>query len=183
MFYDQDISGITTVEELCKWIGQRISGGPLCVETGATFLDDPENYKHQTTFNIVWYICNPKGGYMYSFDNQKSSLDLCKKVLGDEYASFDFGRWKGVLGDSVEELLKYNFGGHPIDLLYLDSAEDADVMFNEYKAVERRLSSDAVICCDDALNGSVKTTKLLPYLKKILPNWYTLKTPQGVFVG
>lgn len=163
-------------------IGEGIGTGPLCVETGASYTklpEDADNLKHTSTYNLVWNIAKPNNGVVWSYDNDPESLEICKNVLGE-----DVQYWRGVLGDSVEQLTQSVFP-KTIDFVHFDCPSiSEDYMVREFLAIEPYLSPNAVVCVDDIHNpSSTKWKKAVPLLKTKARHNLEVFTGLGTFVA
>jgi hypothetical protein len=168
--------------ELAVRIGKDIGSKPFCIETGASYTKLPEgnaNLIHTTTYNIVWHIAKPNDGVLWSYDNDQTSLDICKNVLGE-----DVVYWEGILGDSVEQLTQSVFP-KPIDFVHFDCPSiSEEYMVQEFLAIESYLSPNAVICADDIHNpSSIKWKKAVPLIKTKTKHHIEVSTGLGTFVG
>lgn len=171
-----------TFKDLAVRIGQAIVPEPFCVETGASYTRLPENEAnlvHTSTHNIVWHIAKPNNGMLWTYDHSVEHLEICRAGLGA-----DVSYWKGVPGESVEQLLLSNFP-RPVDFVHLDSKEgDEDYMVQEFLALEPYLSPNAIVCCDDIHNPpSVKWKKAVPLLKTKARSFTEVPTNLGTFVA
>lgn len=171
-----------TFEQLSLCIGKSIGSQPFCIETGASYTRLPEdevNLKNTSTYNIVWNIAKPNNGILWTYDNSANSLEICRKGLKE-----DSCYWKGILGDSVEQLSNSSFP-KSIDFVHLDSVEgDEDYMVREFLALESFLSENAIICCDDIHNpSSVKWKKAVPLIKNKAHRSLEVSTGLGTFLA
>lgn len=178
-----------TVRDICKYIGGVISVGAVCVETGCTFAVTPENLVNTTTNNIFRYIVKPGWGVFYSLDIDASRIEIAKTLIPSEYLDTNsIISCKFKLGDSVESLKKinslYSAIGKKVNLLCLDSAEDADHLINEYNAIKDSLAPKHFVLVDDIHNpSSVKYKKIVPLLKELGYSYIEVPTPVGMFVA
>ncbi len=173
---------LNSVRDICKYIGEVIKDQPFCMETGSTFIVYPENLPKTTTNNIEEYICAKRDGVLYSFDVDEERQKIAASVC-------PFGKVLFILGDSVQMMSKmveeWKTDGSPksIDLLCLDSAEDADHTVNEFMAVKELLNKDKhFVLVDDIHNpSSVKYKKIVPLLKELGYSYVEVPTPTGMF--
>jgi predicted O-methyltransferase YrrM len=179
---------MNTVRELCKYLGQVVTDSPVCIETGSMYTCPPGNEVHNTTNNIVEFICLPNNGSLLSFDIDQSHIEFAQNYI----AHLDCPDVTFVLGDSAEMMAKeippLSPGEEPfeIDVLCLDSKEfDEDHMVNEFNAVKDFLKSDKhFVLVDDIHNpNSVKYKKMVPILKQLGYEWVEIPTPTGMFVA
>jgi len=176
---------ISTVQEVCKYVGSVINYAPFCIETGSTYCVEPSNLIHTTTNNIANYICLPNNGTLYSLDVEKEHQELAASVC-DKNANVNF-----ILGDSVEtlRLLREFYGSNnlyrSLDVLWMDSKEfDEEHAVNEYNAVKHALSENHWVMMDDIHNtSSVKWKKVVPILKDLGYSYIEVSTPTGLFVA
>jgi len=171
---------VKTVRDICQYIGSVIVKYPTCIETGTMYVSSPDNEPHNTTNNILEFICAPKEGYLYSLDidpeHIKFATTFCGKLNGWTYCSW-------LLGDSVDTLKSYE--GPDVDLLCLDSKEfDENHMVNEYNAIKESLAEKHFVLIDDIHNvNSVKWKKLVPLLKELSYSYIEVPTLTGMFVA
>jgi hypothetical protein len=171
-----------TLKEFSIRIGKDIGTRPLCVETGASYTKLPEgaaNLVHTSTYNFVWHITKPNDGILWSYDNDPASLEICSDVLGE-----DACYWKGILGDSVEQLTASVFP-KTIDFVFFDCPSiSEEYMVQEFLAIEPYLSTNAIICSDDIHNASsIKWKKAVPLIKEKVKHHLEVFTGCGTFVG
>ena len=171
---------ITTMRQVCQYIGQTIKKQPLCIETGSAYVIQETNLIHTTTNNIVEHICVPNKGVLFSLD-----IDAGHQTLAN-YACSDKSSVVFLYGDSVDSLRALSRLELSVDLLCLDSAEfDEDHMVREFDAIHHSLNREKhFILVDDIHNpNSVKFKKMVPLLKKYSYNFIEIGTPTGLFVA
>lgn len=176
-------AGLTTVEQVCRYIGGVVPVSPLCVETGTMFSVDKGNLVHTTTNNIFNHICVPNGGKLFSLDLDEQHQAIAQSVCSGPNCFY-------ILGDSVSSLdmlsAHFVYDKSFVDVLWLDSKEfDEDHAVNEYKAIKGALRPDRhFIMVDDIHNAnSVKYKKIVPILRSLNYNWVEIPTPTGLFVS
>lgn len=167
------------VQKVCQFIGQHIVESNVCVETGCICTDDQGNRFDTTTNNIMEFICVPKSGTLYSFDNDPAHIEVARN-----YSSVN-DKVRFVLGDSVEGMKNLADAGIVVDLLCLDSLDGTeDHMVNEFLAAQGNLAEKHYVLVDDIHNpGSVKYKKTVPLLKDLGYDWIEVSTPTGMFVA
>ncbi|MCK5019617.1 MAG: hypothetical protein KAS32_21340 [Candidatus Peribacteraceae bacterium] len=179
-----------TVEDICKYIGSVICDGPVCIETGCTYVMEPGNEIHTTTNNLMKHVCLYRHGILFSLDVSQEHLDFALSILPDGDATYQV-HINPMLGDSVGSLMvlgqEWSGGGegNSIDVLCLDSKEfDEDHMVNEYNAIKHALAERHFVLVDDIHNpNSVKYKKMVPILKDLGYEYIEVKTPTGMFVA
>ena len=87
--------------------------------------------------------CSKFGGTLYSIDNDPEAVALSSWMVEREYPEADI---KVIESDSVAFLESFE---EPIDILYLDSANDANLILNEAKAAFRCLNEESIVLIDD----------------------------------
>ena len=174
--------GNVTLESVFKKYIDTIAHPIIALETGCSHLFVPENFTNLSTLNIVEHLIKPTNGLLYSLDNDADHIEVCRHELSvrdlDQYVHFLQGnsvdRIKG-LGDEHKGTI--NFVWH-------DSLEDSDHAYEEFREVQRLLSSNHVICVDDYGTASVKWQKISNHMK--ISHEYDFEeyhTPTGLFVG
>jgi len=170
-----------TVRDICKYIGSVIDDNPICIETGTTYFYLPEALEHHTTNNIAKYICAPKKGLLYSLDIDPQVEMINSLFKDDEVSTDSLVMWQV---DSVQGIQDVGHHVDQVDLVCLDSAEDATHMVNEYKMAAPMLKDKHFVLVDDIHNeGSVKYLDMVPMLKKLGYKWVQVPTPTGMFVA
>lgn len=113
------------------------------------------------------------GGSVISIDNKAQSCDLARSMIKEMYSgkyndlaiTADLNQIQVVHSDSVEYLNQYS---EQIDILYLDSANNADLILAEAKAAMGNLHSKSLILIDDVNDVThrevQKGSKVIPYL-------------------
>lgn len=151
-----------TIIPLLNQLRQRnVSKQLHILETGTIRNTNPE-YRvgdgWSTYYIAQWVADNPPVRFL--------SIDLDVSVMTR------FMRNQGLIdyvtpvqSDSVAFLSTFR---QPIDFLLLDSANDADVILNEFRAAESKLVAGSVVVIDDVMMQSkdvVKGHKIVPYLQ------------------
>ncbi len=177
-----------TVRDICQYIGSVIVRRPVCIETGTMYTCPPGNESHNTTSNLLEYVCAPSEGILYSIDIDPEHIDFsreyCKgkgRVYYVEDDSVTYLKWLVELMDRMPA--PYNT--YNVDLLCLDSKEfDEDHMVNEYNAIKDQLAEKHFVLVDDIHNpNSVKWKKMVPLLKDLSYSYIEVPTPTGMFVA
>ena len=117
-------------------------GNVTIVETGTTrgALGGGVVGDGWATLAFGWY-CKKYGGEVYTIDILKEAIDECMEITKQYKDVINY-----VVGDSAKFLS--NFDKH-IDLLYLDSADDPQIIHNELLSVYDRLTDDTLVLIDD----------------------------------
>lgn len=167
------------IAEVCDFIQKHIRHQPIIVETGCTYTSTPDTLIHITTPNLA-RIARALDGALYSIDKDPDHIRYSQTLLeGYEYNPVIF-----MCGNSVEVLTQAKRTIAPIDILCLDSVNDADHMMNEFFAIEDRLAPNHYILVDDIHNpNAVKWKKLVPYLKENGYRGIEIPTPTGLFLA
>jgi len=72
---------VSTVRDICKFIGGAVVGPPVCVETGCTYVCAEGDEKHTTTNNLYEHVCKGRFGYLFSFDVDAVHIEFAKGLL------------------------------------------------------------------------------------------------------
>ncbi len=156
------------------WLLMDDSQTLVIVETGTIREDVPPPYPDGHSARMFGKFVADHGGAFYSIDNDIEAVNVCRRIMEREYPDND--NINIVHSDSVEFLEKF---GWPIDVLYLDSANDAKLILKEAKTAIGNLHRNSVILIDDvvALNpemGLRKGELVTPYLEK--QGWVSIMT-------
>ncbi len=169
---------ITLKEVFTEW-KDKIDEPIMALETGCSFMWGEQFDPYISTPNIVEHLVRPTGGKLFSLDNDKDNIDICKKELAKrnllKYVDF-------IYGDSVHSLM--NKFQTTINFAWLDSSEDAEHALNEYIWCSRFLATKHVVCVDDY--GSENSVKWQESSKNIMETFDAYKiynTPTGLIVG
>lgn len=173
-----------TMREVCHKIGSVIVDNPICIETGTMYGCSEDGGVHNTTNNIIDFICRPKKGKLHSVDCDMDHIRFSREYNKQAFEE-NICQWHN--DDSVEGLAWISFFliDRSVDFLCLDSKEfDEDHMVNEYNAIKDRLSEKHFVLADDIHNpNSVKYKKMVPILKELGYTWLEVPTPTGLFLG
>jgi len=124
--------------------------------------------------------CSKFGGTVYSIDNDPEAVVLSSWMVGRQYPEADV---KVIESDSVAFLESFE---EPIDILYLDSDNDADLILNEAKAALPHLHPESIILIDDCFEVGLEEEPLkgklvIPFLEE--NGWIMeVKEYQALFV-
>lgn len=129
---------------------------PVVVETGCIRKLDEGTESTLTIASIL------RGrGRFYSFELRPEHIAISRECCGefDRFVHY-------VEGDSVTNLERCVADGTlaRIDLAFLDSANDGDHIFNEFKAIEPSMGPGAVLVVDDVL-WAEKGKRLVPRIE------------------
>jgi predicted O-methyltransferase YrrM len=136
------------------------------VETGTIRYDVPPPYPDGHSARLFGKFVAEKGGNFYSIDNDKEAVKVCQRIMDREYP--EAKNIHIVHSDSLKFLENF---GWPIDVLYLDSANDAKLILNEAKTAISNLHRNSIILIDDvtAHHSGMALRKgelVIPYLEK-----------------
>ena len=130
----------------------------FCVETGCIrSLKDADGHSTKVFGELL------KDGILHSFELNRDHIEIAKQVCNEYLDHIIFHQ-----GDSRELLLKVLEEVNPrqVHVAYLDSANDADLIFEEFKVIEPYLKSGSALVVDDITCPSCKKgKKILPYLR------------------
>lgn len=96
--------------------------------------------------------CSKFGGKVYSVDIDSESVALSSWMVSRKYPDVEVNV---IHSDSVAFLESFD---EPIDVLYLDSDNDANLILNEAKAALGCLHEDSIILIDDCFSEEKKET-------------------------
>ena len=94
---------------------------------------------HWSTFHVANFI--GERGILISIDNNIKSINIAKKVCSQ------FNNITFELSDSVKFIKKNKL---KVDFALLDSANDKDLIFNEFIAVMNHMDDNGIIIIDDS---------------------------------
>jgi len=184
-----------SLRDICQFINKHINKNPFCVETGCTWQFLPSALQHHTTNNILKYVAMPHDGMLITIDIEDRSEVIQKLLMSDNISSDcplgflvdESVRAIGALarGDWIFQNKDMRSSGKnpQIDLLCLDSSEDAQHMVDEYLAAEPALAEKHYLLIDDIHNpGSVKYLDMVPLMKEKGYDWVQVPTPVGMMV-
>jgi len=123
-----------------------------------------------STYWIADFVSKSK--YQHSFISIDHNIDVCDEVLTKHglrnYVSLIQGDSREVLKSAPSEL----------DFVYLDSANNGDIIMEEFLLVEPKLSKTALVCVDDI--DHKKGDKVLPYIAENGYDHYLVKNKMAV---
>jgi len=144
-----------------------IQGPMRIVETGTIrgHLDDFKFGDGHSTLRFAEYISR-FGGELYSVDIDPMAVMISKTLCTKEFPLIA-DEVHIIESDSVAFLEAFD---EPIDVLYLDSANDAELILNEAKAGIRNLHEESIILIDDCFNENKyhveKGSLVIPFLEE-----------------
>lgn len=129
---------------------------PVVVETGCIRKLDEGTESTLTIASIL-----RDRGRFYSFELRPEHIAISRACCGDHDRFVTY-----VEGDSVGNLQRFVADGTlaRIDLAFLDSANDADHIYNEFRAIEGCFVPGSVLVVDDVLWAN-KGKRLVPYVQ------------------
>ena len=142
-----------------------IQGPKTIVETGTirSHLWDYKVGDGHSTLRFAEY-CSRFGGKLYSIDIYPHAVVVSKSLVEERFPNADV---EIIESDSVAYLKSF---GEPIDVLYLDSDNDANLIFEELKACLGNLGPESVVLIDDCFKkGDYDVEKgelVIPYLEE-----------------
>ncbi len=96
------------------------------------------------TLAFGWY-CKRHGGEVYTIDILEEAIDECKKITEPYKDVINY-----IVGDSVEFLSSFD---KEVDLLYLDSSDDPQLIYKELRSILDKLTDTSLILIDDTHDG------------------------------
>lgn len=144
------------------------------VETG-TIRSLEANYKkgdgHSTYYIAEWMI---NRGYNHEFISIDLETSIAFNYFFVERCIPDLKNFTLVKGDSLKVLP----GIENVDFYYLDSANDADLILEEFKIAYSKLKQGTIVIddCDQQQTEKKKGLKVIPYVQE---NNYEYKIQQG----
>lgn len=134
---------------------------PVVVETGCIRKLDEGTESTLTIASIL-----QDRGQFYSFELRPEHIAISRRCCGDQDRFVTY-----VEGDSVGNLGRFVADGTlaRIDLAFLDSANNADHIYHEFKAIEGCFVPGSVLVVDDVLWAD-KGKRLVPYIQGS-PDW------------
>lgn len=148
---------------------------PVCVETGC--IREPG----EGTMSTRAISSALERGRLYSFDLEPRHIAICKQVCEPYNDRIEY-----VQGDAKEELRRLNESGvlAVVHLALLDSMNDADQIWAEFRAIEDRFVPGSVVIVDDSVPPSKKGRRVKPYLHRH-PLWEThlVRSGRGLLVA
>lgn len=105
-------------------------------------------------------------GRFFTFELEAAHIRVARDVCAGFADAISF-----VEGDSVEELAKLIHGGtvKVVHFAFLDSADDGEHIFREFRLIEPLVPPGGIVVIDDAMFGT-KGTVARPYLERH-PDW------------
>lgn len=142
-----------------------IQGPKTIVETGTirSHLWDYKIGDGHSTLRFAEY-CSRFGGKLYSIDIDPHAVVVSKSLVAERFPNADV---EVIESDSVAYLKSFE---DPIDVLYLDSDNDANLIFEELKAALSNLHPESIVLIDDCFKkGEYYVEKgelVIPYLEE-----------------
>ncbi len=129
---------------------------PVALETGCIRKLDEGT---ESTLTIASLMRDR--GTFYSFELRPEHIEISRQCCGEADRFVNY-----VEGDSVANLKAAVADGRlaQIDFAFLDSANDGDHIFNEFKAIESNFAPGACLVVDDVLWAD-KGRTLVPYIE------------------
>lgn len=149
----------SVVVDYIKELEENLQRDLVIVETG-TIRNTDEIYKEGDGWS-TYYICRylKESNYNHKFYSIDLDVSISRKFLTEQ----GLVEYVNLLAEhSVTALSSFRH----IDLAYLDSANNAELILMEFKRVENSLSKSGVVIVDDVIMDSeliVKGHKVVPY--------------------
>jgi hypothetical protein len=135
------------------------------VETGR--IRNP-NWKNSDGDSTNFFSKNPYISKIYSIDNDtenfsgfETSEDYCKNTLTEEQLS----KIIFLNGNSTDLILE--LPENHIDLVFLDSANDSELIYQEFISILDKLKEICLVIIDDVTSPGVKGDKVLNFLDEL----------------
>jgi hypothetical protein len=135
------------------------------VETGR--IRNP-NWKNSDGDSTNFFSKNPYISKIYSIDNDtenfsgfETSEDYCKNILTEE----QLNKIIFLNGNSTDLILE--LPENHIDLVFLDSANDSELIYQEFISILDKLKEICLVIIDDVTNPGVKGDKVLNLLGEL----------------
>jgi predicted O-methyltransferase YrrM len=129
---------------------------PVLLETGSV-----RNLEEGTESTLTISRLVQDRGRFYSFELRPEHIAISRQLCGeyDRYVRY-------VVGDSVVNLQRLVASGAlaRVDFAFLDSANDGDHTWREFRAIEHCFVPRSVLICDDVLWAD-KGRVLVPYIR------------------
>ena len=124
---------------------------PTIVETGTIRIRGEKGLlgDGHSTLKFADY-CSKFGGKLYSLDIDPEAIALSSWMVSRKYPNVEVNV---IHSDSVAFLESFD---EPIDVLYLDSANDANLILNEAKAALPHLHPESIVLIDDCFCEELK---------------------------
>lgn len=138
--------------------------GPVCIETGS--LRDPNEGTDST--RVIAATLGDRGR-LYTFELEPAHLAVCREVCR-EFAN----RIEYMEGDAKLNLRRLRERGtlRQVHFAFLDSADDPEQIWEEFRAIEDLFVPGGVLVVDDVVAPAVKGRRIKPYLHRD-PAWET----------
>ena len=107
--------------------------------------------------------CSKFGGMVYSVDIDSEAVALSSWMVSRKYPDVEVNV---IHSDSVAFLESFD---EPIDVLYLDSDNDANLILNEAKAALCNLHSESIVLIDDCFSAERKETHKIEKGDLVIP--------------
>jgi predicted O-methyltransferase YrrM len=137
---------------------------PTIVETGTIRIRGEKGLlgDGHSTLKFADY-CSKFGGKLYSLDIDPEAIALSSWMVSRKYPNVEVNV---IHSDSVAFLESFD---EPIDVLYLDSANDANLILNEAKAALGCLHEESIILIDDCFSDEQKTSSMIQKGDLVIP--------------
>ena len=136
---------------------------PLLLETGCI-----RNVNEGTDSTLIIASTVRDRGTFYSFELRPEHIEQCRQACAgyNQYINY-------VEGDSIAKLEQYVAEGKlpEVHFAFLDSRNDSEHIWREFRAIESRFVPGSVLVVDDVLWAD-KGRRLRPYLEAS-PQWTT----------
>lgn len=135
---------------------------PLTVVETGSIRSAGEQYRSNDGWSTLTFAewAAGDGGRVVSIDLDTS---IARKVLAS-YGLAD--RVELRRGDSLEVLHELLDEGLAVDLLFLDSGDDPDLILREYLLGSRMVRAPGAVLVDDAGPGATKADRVIPWLDR-----------------
>jgi hypothetical protein len=139
----------------------RVFPEPVCVETGCIRSAAEET---RSTLAIASALVR---GRLYTFELDPRHIALCREICREVDDRITY-----VQGDAKVELRRWADRWPAVHLAFLDSRNDADQIWEEFRALEDRFVPGSLLVVDDVVPPSRKGLRVKPYLHAH-PGWQT----------
>lgn len=123
-----------------------IAGHLVIVETGTLRNEGWSQSDGHSTVKFVEVVKNRPNTEFYTIDIDPDAIQTSKDVITKKFEVVPDGV-HFIESSAYEYLSTFN---EEIDILYLDSANDADIILNEYLAAKNLLKPTSIVMIDDA---------------------------------
>lgn len=129
---------------------------PVLLETGCI-----RNLKEGTDSTLIIASLVKDRGLFYTLELRPEHIAVCREACGEHNRFINY-----VEGDSVESLRRMVESGElaRVDFAFLDSRNDGDHIWREFKTIEGSFVPGSVLVVDDVLWAN-KGALLRPYLQ------------------